>query len=415
MTILRARWLAAAVALLMVAGACSGTPEAETTAATDAPTTAAPATTEPVTAEPTPTTTSVGDEPADTATDTQATVETTTSSTTEAEAAESDEDQSAAEDGDTSTEPTESDTSEPTSGDESETDESTEGDKGQPDDTPEADEAAQPYWKYRSVGTAFHDSAFYDHNQIKALFPHCPPPPGGSLAEWIDEVFDYWDNTYARWDTESQLVEGSDGRSYRIATGWWTDEQLEMFRPGDGITAASARQHADYWADENYLTVWPAGGVPSGVGIAERYVAFWPRQSADGRYTFENLYRRLESIGYRDTDDDRPTAREALAVIRDDGVPGYSPNPAGINVGAVLVDWTVTRYQFPPTTREPAAWAMRTLLEERDPVCVANQMRSVCDYDGDDLADIIGEQATQVLGRDHRFGRVLWSLVCPEA
>lgn len=404
MTMFRARWLAAALAVLMAAGACSGTPDDETTATTDAPTTAVP-----VTAEPASTTTIDGDEPTATTSDsgTQATVETTgttTPPTTEAEAAGANEEQSASEADDASTE---TDTSEPTSGDESETDESTEGDESQPDDTPEAVEVAQPYWKYRSVGTAFPDSAFYDHNQIKALFPHCPPQEGRSFG-WVDDVFAYWDETYARWDTESQLVEGSDGRSYRIATGWWTDEQLEMFRPGDGITAASARQHAGYWADANYLTLWPAGGVPSGVGIAERYVAFWPRQSADGRYTFENLYRRLESIGYRDTDDDRPTALETLAVVRDDGVSGNGPNPAGISVGHMLAEWMITRYQFPPTTREPAAWAMRTLLTEREALCVAEAMTAVCNGQ-------VEEPLSPVLDRDHRFGRVLWSLVCPEA
>ena len=181
-----------------------------------------------------------------------------------------------------------------------------------------------------------------------------------------------------------------------------------MFLPGDGITAASAQQHAGYWADTEIPTMWPDNDIPEAVGIAERYVAFWPSVTADGRYTFENLYRRLESIGYRDTDDDPSTAMEALKVIRDDGVPGNGPNPAGISVGHMLAEWMITRYQHPPATREPAAWAMRTLLTEREATCVADAMTAVCNEQGE-------QPLSPVLDRDHRFGRVLWSLVCPEA
>lgn len=404
MTISRFRWLAALLAAALVAAACSSDPDEA------APPTAEPADT---TAAPVTTTTEAAAEPADTIEAAEPTV-TTTADETPATTAAGDEATGEADEPTTEAEadeaPDGADSDE--AADEPAGDDPATGDEGEPDEgdaveeEPEAEEPAEPNYENRSAGSVFPDSAYYDHDAIRGLFPECLPPPDDSFG-WVNRVFDYWHQTYAGWDTESVKIGG-----YTIASGWWTDEQLEMFFPGDRITAALAREHAAYFRSTNYVTLWDHARLPSGEGILERNVSYWPLLWDDGSYTFANLYRRLAAMGYSDTESEPSSTEELLAVVRDDGVPGNDPNPDGINVSHMLAEWMVTRYQFPPTTREPAAWAMRTLLTAREATCVAEGMKAVCE--GDDLAGI-GDQSAQVLKRSHRFGRVLWSLVCPEA
>lgn len=404
MTILRARWLTALLAAAMLAAACSSTPEDEaaapaTTAASPTTGTTAPDETAPVTTGSAPTETTEAADAAET------TAPATTDDAEEPEVTEAEADESTAVAGERTP------------------DDADDGASGLPDaktgeadaeataeDDPEAAETAEPSYENRSTGSVFPDNAYYDHDAIRALFPHCPPLDGGSLGEWapwIGEVFDYWDETYKGWDTDSVPLAGR-----WIASGWWTDEQLDRFRPGAGITAASAREHAEYHSNIDYTTMWSGSNVPQG-GAGNIY-SYGPFLWADGTYTFENLYRRLASYGYVNSESERVNLSETLRVVRDSGLPGGDPNPPEVDVTMLLVEWTVTRYRHPPTMHEPAAWAMRSLLDARDPGCVAAQMRSVCDYDGDDMAGVIGEQAAELLDRNHRFGQVLWSLVCPE-
>lgn len=272
---------------------------------------------------------------------------------------------------------------------------------------PDSDnERAEPDYRNRSPNSVFPLDAFYDHAAIEALFPRCPPPSGGSLSEWapwIGDVLDYWDKTYARWDTDSGFG------SSRVATGWWTDEQLEMWLPGSGITAASAGSDIGYHYANDTLGLWISYNPPA--DNPRPY--YYPYMGSDGTYTFEDLYRRIEPLGYRYEQADPDNRSTPRAYIRDEGIPGSEPNPRGVDVTQVMLEWMLTRYVEPPTKREPSAWAMRTLLDAHDPSCVKRMMRRVCAYDGN-LTDALGEQAAEVLDRSHHFGRVLWSLVCPE-
>ena len=270
--------------------------------------------------------------------------------------------------------------------------------EAQPDDADD-EVGAQPEDE-TSADSVFPARAYFDHAAIRALFPNCPPPPGGSLAGWIDDLFDHWDGVYAGWDTDSERLSG-----LQIASGWWTDEQLALWRPGSGITAASARRDGTYDRKLDTVKLWPAGPGPA---RQTRQHSYSPYRWADGTYTFKDLYLRAESRGFvREEGGPAVGAGVLLSHIRDGGMPGNAPNPTEVDAGMLLLEWTLYRYTRPPTTGEPAAYVMRTLLEAHEPNCVAAQMRSICDYDG--------EITEPLLGRDDRFGRVLWSLVCPEA
>ncbi|WP_420446035.1 hypothetical protein [Candidatus Poriferisodalis sp.] len=268
--------------------------------------------------------------------------------------------------------------------------------EAQPDDADD-EVGAQPEDE-TSAYSVFPARAYFDHAAIRALFPNCPPPPGGSLAGWIDDLFDHWGGVYAGWDTDSERLSG-----LQIASGWWTDEQLADWYPGGGITATSARRDGTYDRELDTVKLWPVGPAPAKGPVAHAHYPYrWP----DGTYTFRDLYLRAESRGY--SADGAPAGQGVtLTHIRDDGMPGNAPNPPDVDVANLLIEWMLYRYTQPPTTGEPAAYAMRTLLEAHNPNCVAAQMRSICDFDGK-----INEP---LLHREDRFGRVLWSLVCPQA
>ena len=246
----------------------------------------------------------------------------------------------------------------------------------------------------RTPGALLKDSWYYDHAAIAALFPECPPD---SLAadDWRWRVFDYWDETYAGWDLEARVPVAGDPP---IAAGWWTAEQLERAYPGYGLTAESARADVRYSAALDAVYLWQGHGGSLSV-LADLNVSYAPLDLGDDIYAFENLYHRVAAVGYTNPDTDN----DLYPYIRDDGASGG--NLPDTNVADLMWEWTMTRYQYPPTVHEPAAWAMRTLLTARESECVAEQMQAVCDSgEGDGL-----------LARDDRFGRVLWSLVCPDA
>lgn len=283
-----------------------------------------------------------------------------------------------------------------------------------PPTTTEATEPEEPsppreaVYENKSPDSVFPDDAYYDHTQIRELFPDCPPPRENRATEIIwfspEEIADhitYWDSMYEGWDTESREING-----YTIATGWWTDRQLARYlTPAGLITAASARQNEWYYPELDHLVFWPAANE----GWLPRY---WePHRFASTDTMMVHLYRRAVSRGYVSNDTDgAATVEEQLRHIRDSGMPGNQPNPERMRgnsrLAGLLWEWTLYRTQWPPTTREPAHFPMRSLLEAREPTCVVAEMLKVCS--GQVPPD------TPLLKRWDNFGQVLWSLICPE-
>ena len=389
MATLQTRWLVALIAASMVAAACSSAPEGE--AAPSPTTTQTPAAAATETIEPTPPTaaspvvTEIDGEPADTTEAAPVVTETEPPDTTEVEVeAEEPADETAEEaEAEDASEAT-SDTAAPEVTDEAETEEA---------DEPEvADEAAEPNFKNRSEGSVFPPRAYFDHGAIRALFAECPPSP--ALPDWMVEHFAEWDAVYAGWDSEMQRLNG-----YQIASGWWTDEQLTTWFPGVVITAASARQNATYRPDIDFPLLWSeADGAPARNTQLSHY---HPHRGAAGE-NFPTLYERLTTVGYVSTDQDIATVADTLKLIKDTSLAGM--NPPGIDMFRLLWNWAQYRTQQPPTTGEPTAWAMRTLLTARDAGCVAQHMAAVCDGTRD--------AESPILNRSHRLGKALRSIVC---
>lgn len=393
------RRLAVLLAAAMVAAACSGTPEEDT-----AP---SPATTQPqATADPA--TTEVS-ETTEAAAPTTAGVETTTKTepdTTEAEADEpvADTDDETQTDG-TEEETTDTVARDADTGDEPETGEAETGEdvdeeaedgeeieeSSDTEDDTETTEPAEPIYENRSATSVFPLRAYFDHDAIRALFPECPPSP--ELPDWMVDHFARWDFIYSGWDTEVQELKGT-----LISSGWWTDEQVETWRPGYGITAASAREHANYRVDLDTVTL----RSPNAQSSEPRVRYLYPHRGGDGN-VMPTLYDRLVTVGYTSTDDAISAESETLRLIRDTSLAGT--NPPGIDMFRLLWNWAQFRTQQPPTTGEPTAYAMRTLLEARDAGCVAEQMAAVCDGSR--------EAESPILGRTHRLGKALRSIVCP--
>ena len=380
--------------MLLVAAACSSADSTADADPADEP--AATTTTEAETAEadtsPTPDT-----EPGiDTGTGDSDDGETAANGT---ETSDGDSEPGTAETSPTPSEPEPNDTAD-TADDTSEPDDTAAGDAAQPEpdpaETPETDRDDSPEPEIRRTpGSAFHDAWYWDHAAIRALFPECPPADVAADS-WVYRVRDYWDAAYAGWDLDVRLLP-PDGTT--VASGWWTDEQLDMAYPGLGDTAESAHSHARYDARLDTVYLWPVGGGGDLSVLGGMGVSYAPQLFDDGSYAFENLYRRLTAAGYTNPG----SSDDLLPYVRDDGASGV--NLPDTDVGALLGEWTITRYQYPPTVHEPAAWAMFTLLDARESGCVVEQMQAVCDSgDGEGL-----------LTRDDRFGRVLWSLVCPDA
>ena len=173
-----------------------------------------------------------------------------------------------------------------------EPDETTEEDEDEtaaeePEDAAEETETAEPNYEGRSPDSVFPSRAYFDHDAIRALFPECAPPP--PVPQWMVDHFARWDPIYAGWDTDSQRLSG-----LQIASGWWTDEQLAVWRPDSGITAASARRDGTYSRDLDTVLLWPVGPAPE--NKVEGYA--YPYKFADGRVTMPTLYARAASRGY---------------------------------------------------------------------------------------------------------------------
>lgn len=276
------------------------------------------------------------------------------------------------------------------------------------------------------------DEYYFDHDEIAALFPECHPRgrPSTRQAEpahlvgevadydgngrvdrndWADWVLDEWAAVYANWDTKTHDVNGK-----QVASGWWTDEQLKMYIPSGNVTAQSARQEAFYTKGIDLLWLRTPVGPGSNDPVNSGLVLSPAVQDVDGRthYTLRNLYHRLENaVGYVSERPDSLAPWDVKARwIRDDGLPGYEPNPSSVRAGELLWDWTDARYSFVPVDKEPTAWAMRTLLKERSYSCVASHMREHCE-NGDFHSSPHMRHPYQ---GGSRLGAVLWSAVCPE-
>lgn len=364
MTISRARWLAVLIAVLMVATACSSASDEAAATTIPVPTTVLE-TVEPATTEAEPAATA--DEPADTTPDTAPTVETTAPPTTEADAGTTDDAVS---------------------------DEADEGVNGDGTDEPEDEPvAAEPNYENRSADSAFPDSAYLDHDAIRALFPECRaalPSP-----DWALEHDEYWFKTFENWDTEFVTLNGQ-----RVASGWWTDEQLEMYLPGYGLTAASVRADAVYVPQTDDML--PYSGAPPGEGLAD---AYWvPLDNEDGTFSLPSLYRRLQTVGYDASASNPGNRGYTLELVRRNDVAGYNTTTDASELGVLMWDWVTYRIQQPPIDEEPTAWGIYTLLETRREGCVAQQMLNICN--GEREAD------SPLLAPSHRIGQALRSLAC---
>lgn len=283
------------------------------------------------------------------------------------------------------------------------------------------------------------DEYYFDHDEVAALFPDCSPGrrPNtrdgepihmiGKVADvdgsgrvdyndWLQAGLDFWEQVFENWDTEVHDIDG-----HEVVSGWWTTEQLRMQFPDSSVTAASALQEAFYNERANY--VWPISLDREPVEHARN--GDWrlsPSRIDDQHYYLEHLYLRLNDArgyeaghdvpggGWRATGVPRVTVADLARMISDTGLPGTGPNPPSVRPGNLLWDWTDARYRYAPIDREPAAWAMRTLLETRSYACVARQMREHCDS-GEFHASPHMRHPSQ---GGSRLGSVLWSAVCPD-
>ena len=252
-------------------------------------------------------------------------------------------------------------------------------------------DTAEPTYENRSEGSVFPPRSYFDHDAIRALFPECSPTEF-PLPQWMVDHFAHWDWMFAGWDTETHTTYNDK----RVASGWWTDERLAAWRPGQGITAESARRNAGYLANTDSLTLWETAGL----NTSEMY--FYPYISDSVAGAFPTLYERLATVGYVSTDGQIATTDQDLALIRDTSLAGT--NHEGIDLFRLLWNWAQFRTQQAPIDKEPTAWAMRTLLEARDAGCVAEHMAAVCDGARD--------AESPILSRSHRLGKALRSIVC---
>lgn len=274
------------------------------------------------------------------------------------------------------------------------------------------------------------DAHYFDHDEVAALFPECGPKRRRALNwdwpyseedhaadfdgdgdidyhDWLETSLEYYDRVFENWDTDVHEVTGR-----QVASGWWTTEQLRMYHPNSTITPDSVREEAFYTSKTDLL--WLVSTV--GRSVEESYRPWvkgpqeWP---FDGEtYTnFEDLYLRLNTAAGWTNVYPKPLNMDVLpALVTDVGIVGVGPNPADLKAGYLLWDWMDVRYNYPPVDREPTAWAMRTLLENRNANCVARLMREHCESGEFHSSPHMRHPA---LGGS-RLGSVLWSAVCPE-
>lgn len=242
------------------------------------------------------------------------------------------------------------------------------------------------------------DAWYFDHDEIRAAFPDCPPAARWQMPEWFVEWAEIPDALYAGWDSERTVL--ADGNV--AATGWWTDENLAAFWD-PAPTAAEARASGVFGAWGGF-SFWGYSGVF--VAVPDWHYAPWDAPDAPP----DPLFWRLVDDGY--------TGHNVQPVkwVRDTGIIPHRrmADFDTYETAGLLFSWMHYRYQRPPLDREPTAWAMRTLLEARDIECVAVQMLWACD-----LSDPMSHpylESPHMRNDEHasRLGLALWSIVCGE-
>ena len=262
-----------------------------------------------------------------------------------------------------------------------------------------ASAAAAKKYENRSPDSVFPaaDAWYFDHDEIRAAFPDCPRAGSWQMPAWFVEWAEIPDALYAGWDTEATVLR--DGN--RVATGWWTDENLAA-RWDPAPTAAEARA-SGVMGRSGGFSFWGTSGVY--VAPPEWWYSPWNAPDAPP----DPLFWRLVDNGY--------TGHNVQAVIwaRDTGIiPHRQMDFDEYETAGLLFSWMHYRYQREPVDREPTAWAMRTLLEARDIECVAVQMLWACD-----LSDPMSHpylESPHMRNDEHasRLGLALWSIVCGE-
>ena len=242
------------------------------------------------------------------------------------------------------------------------------------------------------------DAWYFDHDEIRAAFPDCPPAARWQMPAWFVEWAEIPDALYAGWDTEATVLR--DGN--RVATGWWTDENLAA-RWDPAPTAAEARQ-SGVIGQSGGFSFWGTSGVY--VAPPDWYYSPWDAPDAPP----DPLFERLVDEGY--------TGHNIAPFrwVRDTGIVPHRQQ-AGFDeydTGLLLFRWMRYRYQLPPVDREPTAWAMRTLLEARGPECVAVQMLWACDLSDPMTHPYLSSPHMRNDEHGSRLGLALWSIVCGE-
>ena len=257
-------------------------------------------------------------------------------------------------------------------------------------------------YKNRSPDSALPatDKYFIDHDEAAALFPACPPSSSEAHPNTLIAVARDFER-YAGFDRE--VTEGVfNGKQRDFATGWWTDEKLQ------DVYGNTYSEIDVEWAKAN-VTMWAWNQI----GFGWRSVYTWPDwQTApkEGARVYRGLYERIAMDGFIDN----PTRPSQ-----------YWANHHGINPprrvdpddprwiadgGRLLWDWTLFMLQHPPVDREPAAWGMWTVLEQRSEQCVAQSMLARCDR------PITADTSPHLRNDEHAssLGIALWNLVCGE-
>lgn len=228
----------------------------------------------------------------------------------------------------------------------------------------------------------------WDHQALVdlELWSHCPPE---SWPTWLDDLIDGFDETWANWDTETTQLSTEFG-DFHVASGWWTDRQIDRWLPRSGITGQAARQQARYL---------PYHGT----------VAIWPEETAVGTHK-QDSPQTLTTLGA--AMQHRGNSLSWLEMIRTTryGIAGSGAWTNQINadkdfVGKLLTGWTRWQYALPPTTHEPIAWPLDTLFRQHESTCVSNALIEMCKS---------GQTPSPMLAADHPIGRVLRSLACGE-
>lgn len=290
------------------------------------------------------------------------------------------------------------------------------------------------------------DEHYFDHDEVAALFSQCRSygrpdlRTNGALPyyvdfevvdqngddwittnDWHDMRLDYWSEAYANWDADKR----ENATGHEFATGYWTDEQLRLVFPNSGLVAKDAPKALSFDERSGVLTVnpgWTNRDFSADIswGVFPEKFAYVEADDDGYAYTYvmKDLYLRLEdTVGYVNGwvtpdqyESSAPHLGAVAAIITDDGLPGTRPNPVRMRPENLLWDWMDARYNFPPSDREPSAWAMRTLLEARDSYCVVREMRVHCESGDFHISPHMRHPSQG----GSRLGSVLWSTVCPE-